>query len=181
MSNPFFLASGPVGILEQAIQVTLLHGGEYSAGDAQDKLNKDIFDPNNKDVGNWHAAWKGKTSQTYRILKRLHPTKRIDVVAIAGGPACDWERGELRNNFCQEYPDMFLKQIGDYDDYVAWLERTYPRGESEPVAEVVSQPAPAPAPHTSHPQRRRRVLSPCVSSRDMRESLRLILIKKREE
>ena len=56
MSNPFFLASGPVGILEQAIQVTLLHGGEYSAGDAQDKLNKDILDPNNKDVGNWHAA-----------------------------------------------------------------------------------------------------------------------------
>ena len=45
MSNPFFLASGPVGILEQAIQVTLLHGGEYSAGDAQDKLNKDILDP----------------------------------------------------------------------------------------------------------------------------------------
>ena len=134
MSNPFFLASGPVGILEQAIQVTLLHGGEYSAGDAQDKFNKDILDPNNKDDGNWHAAWKGKTSQTYRILKRLHPTKRIDVVAIAGGPACDWERGELRNNFCQEYPDMFLKQIGDYDDYVAWLERTYPRGESEPVA-----------------------------------------------
>ena len=39
---------------------------------------------------------------------------------------------------------MFLKQIGDYDDYVAWLERTYPRGESEPVAEVVSQPAQAP-------------------------------------
>ena len=123
MSNPFFLASAPVECIEQAIQTSLDFGGEYSAGDAADKLNRDILDPANE---TWKAAWKGKTSQAYRMLKRANPNEKIIAVAIAGGPACDWERRELRNNFCQQYPDMVLKQIGDYDDFLAWLERIYP-------------------------------------------------------
>eukprot|EP01050_Picozoa_sp_SAG11_P058528 SAG11_NODE_37447_length_256_cov_93.031847_1_plen_73_part_10 len=63
-SRPFFLASGPVDSLEKCIQLSLNYGGEYSAGDATDKLNLDILDPANEA---WKTAWKGKTSQTYRI------------------------------------------------------------------------------------------------------------------
>eukprot|EP01050_Picozoa_sp_SAG11_P037746 SAG11_NODE_15046_length_590_cov_3.107943_1_plen_91_part_10 len=88
-SRPFFLASALVDSLEKCIQLSLEYGGEYSAGDATDKLNLDILDPAND---TWKSAWKGKTSQTYRILKRLHPNEKIIAVAIAGGPACDWER-----------------------------------------------------------------------------------------
>eukprot|EP01043_Picozoa_sp_COSAG02_P089173 COSAG02_NODE_26178_length_639_cov_0.716667_1_plen_134_part_01 len=113
MSNPFFLASAPVDCIEAAIQKALEFGGEYSAGDAQDTLNRDILDLANETL---KAAWKGKTSQAYRMLKRFHPHAKIIAIAIAGGPACDWERSELRNNFCQQYPDMVLKQIGDYED-----------------------------------------------------------------
>ena len=119
--------------------------------DATDKLNLDILDPANEA---WKTAWKGKTSQAYRMLKRLHPTEKIIAVAIAGGPACDWERGELRNNFCQQYPDMVLKQIGDAEDYAAWLERTFPRDTSavpEPVAEPMPEPVAEPAPAIPHP------------------------------
>ena len=47
-------------------------------------------------------------------------------LAIAGGPACDWERGELRNTFCKNHPELKLKQLGDFDDLVHWLDRNYP-------------------------------------------------------
>eukprot|EP01050_Picozoa_sp_SAG11_P024339 SAG11_NODE_5153_length_1645_cov_68.153299_1_plen_144_part_00 len=96
ISSPFFLASCPVRYIDQAIVSSLKFGGEYSAGDATDKLNKDILDPANEA---WKTAWKGKTSQAYRMLKRIHRNEKIITVAIAGGPACDWERDELTNNF----------------------------------------------------------------------------------
>eukprot|EP01051_Picozoa_sp_SAG22_P011829 SAG22_NODE_1174_length_5252_cov_177.072579_5_plen_69_part_00 len=42
-------------------------------GDAYDKLNRDILDPVNEA---WKTAWKGKTSQTYRMLKRKKRKKK---------------------------------------------------------------------------------------------------------
>ena len=74
-------------------------------GDAYDKLNRDILDPVNEA---WKTAWKGKTSQTYRMLKRIHRNEKIVAAAIKGGPPCDWEREELLTNFCPKYPDSHL-------------------------------------------------------------------------
>ena len=92
-----FLASCPVVSIESGILTSLKFGGEYSAGDAYDKLNYDVLDPANEA---WKTAWKGKTSQAYRMMKRIHRNEKIVVVAIKGGPACDWERDELQKNFC---------------------------------------------------------------------------------
>jgi hypothetical protein len=103
-TRPFFLGSAPVDGLEECIELSLRYGGEYSAGDATDKLDRDILDHAND---TWKTAWSGKTSQTFRILQRLCPGEKIIAVAISGGPACDWERGELRNKFCcKEYHDI---------------------------------------------------------------------------
>eukprot|EP01051_Picozoa_sp_SAG22_P032582 SAG22_NODE_13821_length_394_cov_0.515254_1_plen_39_part_01 len=38
------------------------------------------------------------------MLERSFPGQVIIVVAIAGGPECDWERGELYKNFLPLYP-----------------------------------------------------------------------------
>ena len=98
VSSPFFLACCPVvSSTESGILTSLKFGGEYSAGDGYDKLNRDVLDPANEA---WKTAWKGKTSQAYRMMKRIHRNEKIVVVAIKGGPACDWERDELQKNFC---------------------------------------------------------------------------------
>ena len=61
----------------------------------------------------------------YDILKDDNPGQTLTAVAIAGGPACDWERTELRNNFGQKLPNFKLKQIGDFEDDEVWLERQF--------------------------------------------------------
>ena len=113
MSAPILLASAPIHCLEAAVVVTLHYGGEYSAGDATDKLNADILDPvcaqNNcldtcafyrelkgrpclllsillQRNDEWKTAWKGKTSQGYRMLTRRCQDADIVAVAIKGGP-----------------------------------------------------------------------------------------------
>ena len=40
--------------------------------------------------------------------------RRETPLAIAGGPACDWERGELRNTFMPKHPTAELKVLGDF-------------------------------------------------------------------
>ena len=64
-------------------------------------------------------------------------TTAVTLVAIKGGPACDWENTQLRSVFCREHPNCTLKQIGDLDDFEAWLTRTYgppPASSSEAAA-----------------------------------------------
>jgi hypothetical protein len=104
----------------------LAAGGEYTAGDAQDKLNSRVIMASEA----WKTAWKGKTHQAIKMLERTFPGQRITALAIAGGPACDWERKELRDTFCTQYPALVLKQLGDLDDFQAWLAREYDGGGS---------------------------------------------------
>ena len=98
MAAAFILASAPVECLDDAIPLTLRYGGEYTAGDAQDQLNARVIGADEA----WKTAWKGLMHQAIRMLSRGGAP--VTLVAIAGGPACDWERGELRNVFCVEYP-----------------------------------------------------------------------------
>jgi hypothetical protein len=41
--RPFVLASAPVDSLDEAIRLCLAAGGEYTAGDAADKLNSSVI------------------------------------------------------------------------------------------------------------------------------------------
>ena len=133
ISSPFFLASCPVvsidsegrktPCIDKGVLTSLKFGGEYCVGDAYDKLNRDILDPANEA---WKTAWKGKTSQTYRMLKRVHRNEKIITAAIKGGPACDWEREELQKNFCPKYPDMELKLMDTFEEFEVWVTETYP-------------------------------------------------------
>ena len=77
------------------------------------------------------------------MLERAYPGQVITVLAVAGGPACDWERGELRSNFCPQYPTLRLKQLGDLEDLEAWLARGQ---QPQP------QPPPPPPPQPPEPQ-----------------------------
>ena len=55
------------------------------------------------------------------------PASPCSPYQIAGGPACDWERKELRVTFCKNHPELKLKQLGDVDDLVYWLDTNHPR------------------------------------------------------
>ena len=77
--------------------------------------------PATDDQESWKVGWKGKIEATINILKTQNPGKEIVALAIAGGPACDWERAELRITFCKNHPELRLKQLGDVDDLRRWL------------------------------------------------------------
>jgi hypothetical protein len=51
----FIVASAPVECLDQVIALVNQHGGEYTAGDAQDRLNSRVIDRDEA----WRTAWKG--------------------------------------------------------------------------------------------------------------------------
>ena len=58
--RPLILGSAPVDCLHEAVKRTVLYGGEFSAGEAGDTLNKEVLDC---DKEAWKTAWKGKTHQ----------------------------------------------------------------------------------------------------------------------
>ena len=121
-SSPFFLASAPVSELGRAKDLVTARGGEYAAGDKDDVFNSMTL----ADKNAWKAGWQGKVEMTINLLKKYNPGKEITVLAIAGGPACDWERAELRNTFCKSHPELKLKQLGDFDDLEMWLDKFHP-------------------------------------------------------
>lgn len=124
---PFFLASCPDKGLREGIDLVQRFGGFYAAGDKDDIFNKDVLVGEAADKAkaeSWQVGWKGKVEMCFNMLRQLHPDKEyVWAIAVAGGPACDWERGELRNRFCKVHTDMKLKICGDLDDLEAWIER----------------------------------------------------------
>ena len=62
--RPFLLASAPCDSLDACISACLAAGGEYTAGDAEDKLNSRVIGAEEA----WRTAWKGKTHQAIKML-----------------------------------------------------------------------------------------------------------------
>ena len=114
------LASCPLNELPRAIALVTAKGGQYSAGDATDTLNKDA-----QVSEAWKPAWMGKTKQCFEILKSFFPGQPITAIAIAGGKACDWERGELYRKaaWLGDCSRLEVKQCGDCDDLEYWLSK----------------------------------------------------------
>ena len=121
--DPFFLASAPVSELSRAKDLVTARGGEYAAGDRDDIFNSMTL----QEQESWKVGWKGKVEMLINILKKHNRGKKITALAIAGGPACDWERAELRNTFCKNHAELVLKQLGDVEDLEMWLDRYHPK------------------------------------------------------
>ena len=112
MAPPFFLASAPVSVLDRAKRLVESRGGYYAAGDKDDIFNSMTLG----DQESWKVGWKGKVEMMINILKKQNPGQKVTALAIAGGPACDWERGELHNTFCSNtFCELVLKQLGDME------------------------------------------------------------------
>ena len=122
MAPPFFLASAPVSVLDRAKRLVESRGGYYAAGDKDDIFNSMTLG----DQESWKVGWKGKVEMMINILKKQNPGQKVIALAIAGGPACDWERGELHNTFCKNHRELVLKQLGDMEDLEAWLDKNHP-------------------------------------------------------
>jgi len=127
---PFFLASAPVEFLDRAKELVEARGGEYAAGDKDDIFNSSTLD----NQESWKVGWKGKVEMAINMLKKHNKGKKIICLAIAGGPACDWERGELRNTFCKNHPELKIKTLGDLEDLETWLDKNHPQGAATSIA-----------------------------------------------
>jgi hypothetical protein len=129
-ASPFFLASAPVSVLDRAKRLVESRGGEYAAGDKDDIFNSMTLG----DQESWKVGWKGKVEMLINILKKHNPGRKVTALAIAGGPACDWERGELHNTFCSNHRELVLKQLGDMEDLELWLDRYHPASPGDGYA-----------------------------------------------
>ena len=127
---PFFLASAPVSVLDRAKRLVESRGGYYAAGDKDDIFNSMTLG----DQESWKVGWKGKVEMMINILKKQNPGQKVTALAIAGGPACDWERGELHNTFCSNHRELVLKQLGDMEDLQLWLDRYHPASPDDDYA-----------------------------------------------
>ena len=116
----FILASAPVGLprgcLPEAVALTEKFGGVVTAGYARDILNSRLGD-------DWRPAWEGKTHQA--IEMSLKTALAVTLVAIKGGPACDWERSRLRDELCKNYRGCSVKEVETIAEFEQWLVATY--------------------------------------------------------
>jgi len=142
----FFLASCPEDTLAEAIRMTKKYVGKYTAGDKDDLLNKDmLMKEHGAATAAWKNAWLGKTKQRLDDYQDDYPGEEVTAIAVAGGPGCDWERGQLYSVFAKNYPNMKLKQCGDTEDYEGWLNKNFPGGLAAPAPTAEAAKA-APAP-----------------------------------
>eukprot|EP01050_Picozoa_sp_SAG11_P004315 SAG11_NODE_273_length_11315_cov_38.599412_4_plen_137_part_00 len=88
-----------------------------TAGYARDILNRRLGE-------GWRPAWEGKTHQAIEMLLSLKAAV-VMLVAIKGGPACDWERSRLRDEFCRNYRGCVLVEVGTLAEFEQWLVATY--------------------------------------------------------
>jgi len=106
------------------------YGQHNCAGYAHDKFHKNVMLPHEmaKDSQGWRTAWKGRVVQALTDLNSIYPDKTLVLIALAGGPECDFERGQLFNGkIASSFPNGYkLKQIGDLDELVSYFGRGAP-------------------------------------------------------
>lgn len=124
---PFFLASCPAETLADAIIIMKKYGGFYAAGEKDDVFHKDLLmstGADREEAESWKIGWKGKVEMCFMMIKQMKPGSQIIAIAVAGGPACDWERQQIFTRFCKVHEELQLKQVGDIEDLEAWLLRS---------------------------------------------------------
>merc|ERR1712190_495628 len=102
-----------------------------------DYFNKDLLfvqDPIRAE--RWKTGMKGKLFATADILTTQNPGKEIVALAIAGGPACDWERSQLTpvsvnpDSLRKRFPHLRLVVCGSVAQLQAFLQRGLPLDEA---------------------------------------------------
>lgn len=133
------LASSPEDVLGEAKAIVLRFGGHAPAGDKDDFFNKDLLFQGSADkvqVESWKTGMKGKLFATFDVLENIFGKDTPLVsIAIAGGPACDWERSLLvpatinPESLRRRYPQLRLKVCTTPQDMEAFLKRGAPLEE----------------------------------------------------
>ena len=75
-----------------------------------------------------YSEWRSMCSshRSAEVEKARSTLTLNERTRLVTGPACDWERAELRNTFCKNHPELKLKQLGDFDDLEVWLDKFHP-------------------------------------------------------
>ena len=121
---PVLFASCPEPALKKSIQLVRNYGGENCAGDRNDGLNRNLRRNNEK----WQTAWKGKVDALINTNHFVMIQKRnatIWVVAMNGGPCCNWEKEYLRKVIIPNRQNLQLKEIRDFEALKLWMENTF--------------------------------------------------------
>ena len=108
--------------IKRGIDLTQGSGGTYAAGNIDDKLNALILGQQ----GGWKEAWLGKVSQAFQEVAERHKGKDVWVIAVKGGPACDWEREQLNGVVKKALGEHFtVVELATYDEYDTWLQNDF--------------------------------------------------------
>lgn len=117
----FIVASAPEHVLREVRSITERYNGFYTAGDKDDTFNDRIL----RDAGfasQWRSAWLGKTEAAIQMANSFRPGLRVHLVVIRGGPACEWERGQIESNLVPSRREVQLQTFDTIGELAHWLE-----------------------------------------------------------
>merc|ERR1712217_836451 len=78
----------------------------------------------------WQTGWKGKVVQAIQMIQDEHPGTPIILIAVAGGPACEWEREVLLSGKLKQHcPNARLKFCSVLPELESFLSRGAPLEE----------------------------------------------------
>ena len=140
----FLFASGPETGMARAVELTKFYRGRYAAGDKDDTFNTATlqaadaaFSDSRKNATDrtlrweppyapWQCGWQGKVTAMFNVLREDFEDQDIPVISVKGGPASDWERKELEENFAQNLaPHFKVILMKDYGEFERWLQRKF--------------------------------------------------------
>jgi len=102
-------------------------GFKNCAGDAKDKFHTQVMSPEQmtKAIKGWRVAWVSKVHVHLKLMSE-ESKDPIVVIAIAGGPECEYERGELRTTFMNSFPMIHVKFVDSFEDMRLYFESGAP-------------------------------------------------------
>jgi len=135
-SPEYDLAGRPV--LWMAASYIRALGFENCAGDAKDRFHKQVVSPENmsKEIKGWRLAWQGKVIQSLKKNSK-RKNNRIVVIALKGGPECEFERETLSDKFKKDFPmvhvpPFHLKFLDSFEDIKEYFEKGAPVPPRDP-------------------------------------------------
>merc|ERR1712203_1158178 len=94
-------------------------GGINCAGDAKDRFHRMAMSSAEMAiaVAVRRTAWKGKVFQGIKTLQAVLPNVNIVLIAIDGGPECQFEQEELTNVIVPMHKNLRLKTFKTVDEF----------------------------------------------------------------
>merc|ERR1712039_552177 len=110
-------------VLELARNLVVGIGHQNVAGDAKDRFHTQVMSQEEMTelTRGWRTAWKGKVTTGISSTRQFRPRDTIVLLAISGGPECQWEYQELKTVILPQFEGVEVYHFAHLEEFIQYL------------------------------------------------------------